>query len=87
MNRATDTGLPNGSRNARKAYWTSRKARFIPRFTNWKTKGSVESYEGVERGRPRRHYRITNSGRAALAKDRVEWRDLSWAVTMILGEA
>jgi transcriptional regulator len=49
--------------------------------------GLVESSEGVEKGRPRRYYRITKSGRAVLAKDRGEWRQLSRAVTMILGEA
>ena len=49
--------------------------------------GLVESYEGVEKGRPRRYYRITKSGKAVLAKDRTEWRELSRAVTMILGEA
>jgi len=49
--------------------------------------GLVESCEGVEKGRPRRYYRITKSGRAVLAKDRAEWRQLSRAVTMILGEA
>jgi PadR family transcriptional regulator, regulatory protein PadR len=49
--------------------------------------GLVESYEGVEKGRPRRYYRITKSGRAILAKDRVEWRQLSRAVTLLLGEA
>ena len=47
----------------------------------------VESYDGVENGRSRRYYRITKSGRAALTRDRVEWRELSQAVTMILGEA
>ncbi len=47
----------------------------------------VESYEGVEKGRPRRYYRITKAGRATLAKDRAEWRELSRAVTVILGEA
>ena len=47
----------------------------------------VESDEGVENGRVRRYYRITKSGRAALAKDRNEWRQLSRAVTTILGEA
>lgn len=49
--------------------------------------GMVESYEGVESGRPRRYYRITKAGRAALVKDRAEWRELSRAMTMILGEA
>lgn len=49
--------------------------------------GLVESYEGVEKGRPRRYYRITRAGRGALAKDRAEWRQISRAVTSILGEA
>lgn len=49
--------------------------------------GLVESYESVEKGRPRRYYRITKTGRTSLAKDRAEWRELSRAVTMILGEA
>ena len=49
--------------------------------------GLVESYEGIENGRPRRYYRITHSGRAVLAKDRAEWRQISQAVTTILREA
>lgn len=47
----------------------------------------VESYEEVEKGRPRRYYRITKSGRGMLAKNRAEWREMSRAVTLILGEA
>ena len=47
----------------------------------------VESYESVESGRTRRYYRITQSGRKALNKDRAEWRQLSRAVSIILGEA
>ena len=47
----------------------------------------VESYEGVESGRTRRYYRITQSGRKVLNKDRAEWRQLSRAVSIILGEA
>jgi transcriptional regulator len=49
--------------------------------------GMVASSEEIENGRPRRYYRITKSGRAALAKDRAEWRKMSRAVTLILGEA
>jgi PadR family transcriptional regulator PadR len=49
--------------------------------------GMVESYESVENGRARRHYRITRAGRGMLAKDRAEWRTISRAVTTILGEA
>ena len=47
----------------------------------------VESYEGTEKGRLRRYYRISETGRGALAKDRAEWRKLSQAVTLILEEA
>ena len=47
----------------------------------------VESYEDVEKGRTRRYYRITKAGRGALANDRAEWRKVSRAVTLILGEA
>ncbi len=43
------------------AFWISRKALSTPRFTSWKTKVVVESYEGIEKGRPRRYYRITES--------------------------
>jgi transcriptional regulator len=58
-----------------------------PALHKLENEGLVESSEGVEKGRPRRSYRITKSGRAALAKDRAEWRQLSRAVTTILGEA
>lgn len=58
-----------------------------PALHKLENEGLVQSYEGVEKGRPRRYYRITKSGRAILAKDRMEWRQLSRAVTLILGEA
>ena len=58
-----------------------------PALHKLENEGLVESYESMENGRPRRYYRITKSGRAALAKDRAEWRELSRAVTTILGEA
>lgn len=58
-----------------------------PALHKLESEGLVESYDGVEKSRPRRYYRITKSGRSALAKDRAEWRALSRAVTMILGEA
>jgi len=57
-----------------------------PALHKLENEGLVESYEGLENGRPRRHYRITKSGRATLAKDRVQWSVLSQAVTTILGE-
>lgn len=58
-----------------------------PALHKLENEGLAESYEGVEKGRPRRYYRITKSGRGALTRDRAEWRKLSRAVTTILGEA
>ena len=49
--------------------------------------GMVDSYNTVENGRTRRYYKITASGRKLLAQDRSEWRELSQAVTLILGKA
>ena len=46
--------------------------------------GLVESYEGTEKGRQRRYYRISEAGHRALAKDRAEWQKFSRAVTLIL---
>ena len=57
-----------------------------PALHKLESDGLVESSEGVEQGRARRYYRITKSGRAVLAKDRADWRQLSTAVTMILGD-
>ena len=58
-----------------------------PALHKLENEGLVASSEEIENGRPRRYYRITKSGRAALAKDRAEWRRVSQAVTLILGEA
>lgn len=58
-----------------------------PALHKLENEGLVESYEEIENGRSRRYYRITRTGRKTLAKDRAEWRQLSQAVTVILGEA
>jgi transcriptional regulator len=58
-----------------------------PALHKLENEGLVESYDGAEKGRPRRYYRITKTGRTALAKDREEWRELSRAVTTMLREA
>jgi transcriptional regulator len=55
-----------------------------PALHKLENEGLVESSEEVENGRSRRYYRITKSGRAMLAKDRAEWRELSRAVSVIL---
>jgi PadR family transcriptional regulator, regulatory protein PadR len=56
-----------------------------PALHKLESDGLVESYEGTENGRQRRYYRILKAGRGALAKDRAEWREVSRAVTLILG--
>jgi len=48
---------------------------------------TVESYEEIEKGRTRRYYRITKSGKTELAKGRKEWLEISKAVSSILKEA
>lgn len=58
-----------------------------PALHKLENEGRVESYNSVESGRTRRYYRITASGHKMLTTDRAEWRALSQAVTMILGEA
>ena len=58
-----------------------------PALHKLESDGLVDSYEGTEKGRVRRYYRITRAGRGVLAKDRTEWRKVSKAVTMILEEA
>lgn len=58
-----------------------------PALHKLENEGSVESYESVENGRPRRYYRITRSGHKILARNRAEWRQVSRAVSVILGEA
>ena len=58
-----------------------------PALHKLQNEGMVESYEGIEQGRTRRYYRITEAGHGTLAKDRAEWHQLSQAMATILGEA
>ena len=55
-----------------------------PALHKLEIEGSVESYDGSEKGRARRYYRITKEGRAVLAKGRKEWGLISRSVTVIL---
>ncbi len=55
-----------------------------PALHKLELEGSVESYDGIEKGRARRYYRITKNGRAVLAKGRKEGGRVSRAVTVIL---
>ncbi len=55
-----------------------------PALHKLELEGSVESYDGVEKGRTRRYYRITKEGRSVLVQGRKEWGRVSRAVTVIL---
>ena len=58
-----------------------------PALHKLESEGRIDSTEEVENGRVRRYYRITPTGRKALATEREEWRTLSRAVSLILKEA
>ena len=80
-------GIAQGIKDRSQGVLDFKEGTLYPALHKLENEGLVESYEDVENGRPRRCYRITKSGRASLVKDRAQWRELSKAVTMILGEA
>src|SRR5580704_11247439 len=79
--------IAQGIKERSKGVLDFKEGTLYPALHKLESEQLVESYEGMEKGRPRRYYRITEAGLAALAKDRNEWRQLSQAVTFILGEA
>ena len=76
--------IAQGIKERSKGVLDFKEGTLYPALHKLENEGLVESYEEVENGRLRRYYRITKSGRAVLAKDRAEWRELSRAVTVIL---
>ena len=50
-------------------------------------KGLIRSFDRTHDGRHRRHYRLTEAGKEALAAHRNEWQELSTAITEILEPA
>lgn len=50
-------------------------------------KGLIQSFDRTADGRHRRYYRLTSTGKEALAVHRAEWRALSTAVSEILEPA
>jgi PadR family transcriptional regulator, regulatory protein PadR len=76
--------IAQGIKERSKGVLDFKEGTLYPALHKLENEGLVESYEEVENGRARRYYRITKSGRAILAKDRAQWRELSRAVTMIL---
>lgn len=79
--------IAQGIKERSKGVLDFKEGTLYPALHKLENEGLVESYEEVESGRLRRYYRITKTGRAVLAKDRAEWRELSRAVTVILGGA
>jgi PadR family transcriptional regulator, regulatory protein PadR len=76
--------IAQGIKERSKGVLDFKEGTLYPALHKLENEGLVQSYEEVENGRLRRYYRITKSGRAVLAKDRAEWRELSRAVTVIL---
>ena len=76
--------IAQGIKERSKGVLDFKEGTLYPALHKLENEGLVESYEEAENGRLRRYYRITKSGRAVLAKDRAEWRELSRAVTVIL---
>ena len=64
-----------------------REGALYPALHGQENKGLIESCEQTENGRVRRYYRLTEAGHKALAKERAEWKQLSEAVYLVIGEA
>ena len=79
--------IAQGIKAGSKGVLDFKEGTLYPALHKLRNEGLVESYEEVEKGRTRQYYRITRAGRAALAKDRAEWKELSRAVTTLLAEA
>jgi transcriptional regulator len=50
-------------------------------------KGLISSYTQEENGRPRCYYKLTQSGKKNLAKEKQEWREFSSAINLLFQEA
>src|SRR5262249_49132136 len=79
--------IAQGIKQRSKGVLDFKEGTLYPALHKLENEGLVDSYEEVENGRPRRYCRITKTGRAILAKDRAEWRELSRAVSVILERA
>lgn len=89
LDRAPDHGYSIAQRikTSSKGVLDFKEGTLYPALHKLENEGMVESYEEVEKGRPRRYYRITESGRAVLAKDREKWKNVSRAINSLLGES
>jgi transcriptional regulator len=55
-----------------------------PTLHNLEEHGFLEAYSMKEKGRTRRYYRLTDSGRASLARERESWERYARAVNLVL---
>lgn len=58
-----------------------------PALHGLESKKLITSTVREENGRPRRHYKLTEQGRRALARERREWLQFSGAINGIFQEA
>jgi PadR family transcriptional regulator PadR len=58
-----------------------------PTLHNMEKQGLIEAFEEEEKGRTRRYYRLTETGRQALARERGEWERYTRVVNLILEDA
>ena len=64
-----------------------REGTLYPALHTLEGKGLIQSKEKTENGRVRRYYKLTDKGAGMLADEQQEWRRLSSAVSLILGES
>src|SRR5687768_13562825 len=50
-------------------------------------KGHIESFTGIENGRERCYYRLTQKGKKLLKEEKAQWNEVSHAITLILNES
>ncbi len=69
-------------------YFRMREGTLYPHLHELENDGRIEGYwETVSGGRERRMYRITATGKAALARMQAEWRKFEASLNRVLGQA
>jgi len=61
-----------------------REGTLYPALHRLEQDGLLEAYTGEEKGRTRRYYRLTGSGRATLEQERAAWARYAHAVDLVL---
>jgi PadR family transcriptional regulator, regulatory protein PadR len=79
--------IAQDSKQRSKGVLDFREGTLYPALHSQEGKGLIEAEERTENGRTRRYYRLTEKGRNALAKEKLEWKETAGAISLILGEA